>query len=129
MNLAVRVRSESTSVKAIQPIYFTRLGLRFDGWHGDPEGTQQIEVRARPGYAINGVAGQVDNSCDNMQISFGRVTRLGIDSARTYHSPLIGMQTQNQESLSLAMSGNQPIIGMFGNSDKWLYGFGVIFTK
>lgn len=130
LNCAVRIRDDSASVKAIQPVYFTKIGERSGGWYGSPDGAQQVvEVRARSGYAINGFASQVNNGCDNIQISFGRVMRLGLDVGRTYHSPLIGLQIKKPEAPSLAMSGNQPIIGMFGNADNWLQGFGVIFTK
>ncbi len=115
-------------IKAIQPVYFTKLGLRSDVWRGDPQGAQQlIEVRARPGYAINGLACQIRSGV--LQLTFARVTRNGLDAGRTYQSTSTGVQVQNAETPFLVMSGTQPIIGLLGHADSWLNGIGAIFTK
>ncbi|MDB5338049.1 MAG: hypothetical protein JWN70_3668 [Planctomycetaceae bacterium] len=129
LNYAVYFSGENAAtVKAIQPVYFTKLGLRSGDWQGSPEGIPQvIELRARPGYAINGFVNQMGNG--HIQISFARVTRNGLDVGRTYQSPSMNLPVHKPEPPVLMTSGTQPIIGLMGHADSWICGYGVIFTQ
>lgn len=133
VNLAVRDfrRRGKRNIQAIRPVYFTRLGEHSGPWQGSPDSEdviEVIEVRARSGYAVNGFSSQVGGAFNNTQVSFARVTRVGLDPQRTYISPTVG-QPRSPEAPFVSLTGNQPIIGLIGRADATLYGLGVISTK
>lgn len=129
LNHTVYISAENTpTVKAIQPVYFTKLGLRAGAWHGVMDGSLQVvELRARPGYAINGFVSQIPNG--HIQVSFARATRQGLDVGRSYQSPAMTSQPHKPDAPILIMSGSQPIVGLMGHADSWICGFGVIIAK
>ncbi len=130
MNCAIGDFGGDTNVNAIQPVYFTKFGERQGRWIGTSTDRIEriVEVRARPGYAINGFSSQQTTAMNNTQISFARATRTGLDPVRTYFSPVIG-SPRTSAAPFVAISGNQPIVGLFGHADSPLYGFSGICTK
>ena len=121
----------ATLIRAVQPVYFTKLGVRPGPWHGGPQDARVqsiVEIRARAGYAVNGLSSQVSSGFDNTQFSFAKVTRLGLDPQRTYQSEVIGLPRKPVAPF-VSISGNQPIIGITGHADNILYGLGLIATK
>ena len=131
MNCAVGVSGKETLIRAVQPVYFTKLGVRPGPWHGGPQDARVqsiVEIRARAGYAVNGLSSQVSSGFDNTQFSFAKVTRLGLDPQRTYQSEVIGLPRKPVAPF-VSISGNQPIIGITGHADNILYGLGLIATK
>ena len=132
VNVAIGEYGGPPVAQALQPIYFTRRGPVKGPWHGASNfnGNRIVEVRARPGYAINGFYSQVGEVVDNTQVSFARVTRSGLNPRRTYLSPIYGLPRKPEpEPLYSITTPDQPIIGMFGHADSWLGGFGVIATQ
>lgn len=116
-----------TVIRGLQPVYATKLGLKTGDWHGSRDG-QLFEVRARPGYAVNGIFSQYGTVYDNMQLSFARITRTGLDADRTYLSPLFGGEL-GQRGTTVSKSGNQPVIGIYGRADDFLKSIGMIAAK
>lgn len=126
-NCTVSNWAQYTVIKGLQPVYATKSGLRAGKWHGLEEG-MRVEVRARPGYAVNGIASQVGAAVDIMKLSFAKVTKTGLDPKRTYFSPQMGNQEKPGGPFVLT-SGSQPIIGIFGHADDFVRGFGMLIAR
>lgn len=113
-------------IKAMQPVYATKLGVKLGEWHGRGD-EPIIEIRARPGYAVCDITSNVGAGVDWIQITFARVTRTGLDPQRRYISAGVG-------GIPVPGAGNgllntQPVIGVFGHADDFWRGFGLIIAK
>ncbi|MES2793032.1 MAG: hypothetical protein V4719_25695 [Planctomycetota bacterium] len=118
-----------TVVKAIQPIYATKGGLKRGEWRGKPEGPI-VEIMAREGYAVSNVGHWVGACVATMQVVFSRVTRSGLDLDNSYVSKNIGDEKHDIPGYVRGEKPDkQPIIGMFGHANDFWGGFGVITTK
>lgn len=131
MNCAIGEFGGIRVVKALQPVYITRVGQRPGPWQGSSTDRIEriVEVRARPGYAINGFISQCPGCLDNTQISFATVTRRGLDPQRTYRSAVIGLELKKDVEPFGMFTGTDPVIGLFGYKNDWVLGFGMIATK
>lgn len=132
VNFAIGEYEGQPVVQALQPIYITRRGPVKGPWHGasNVQGNRIVEVRARQGYAINGFYSQTGGVLDNTQVSFARVSRGGLNARQTYLSPVYGLPRKPEpDPLYSITTPNQPIIGLFGHTDNWLGGLGVIAIK
>ncbi len=131
INCAIGEYGGPRVVKALQPVYITKVGQRLGPWQGSSTDRIEriIEVRARSGYAINGFISQFTAVLDNTQISFARMTRRGLDPQRTYRSAVVGLELKKDVEPSSIFTDTQPLIGLFGYKNAWVLGFGVISTK
>ncbi|MES2788580.1 MAG: hypothetical protein V4719_03090 [Planctomycetota bacterium] len=116
-------------VKAIQPIYATKGGLKLGEWRGKPESVAVEKVMAREGYAVSDIRHAIGNCVDSIQVVFSRVTRSGLDLDNSYASKQIGRPIKIEAAIRGEKPDNQPIIGMFGHASDFWSGFGVISTK
>lgn len=116
-----------TVIKGLQPIYATKLGTKTGTWHGRPDG-HQVTILARPGYAVNGMYSQFGSAFDNLQVSFARITRVGLDPKRGYLSPIVGGE-RAPRGTKISTSDSQPIVGVYGHSDDFLRSLGLIAIK
>lgn len=116
-----------TVIKGLQPIYATKLGTKTGSWYGHPHG-HQVTILARPGYAVNGMYSQFGAAFDNLQVSFVRITRVGLDPKRGYLSPIVGSE-RAPRGTKISTSGGQPIVGVYGHSNDFLRSLGLIAIK
>ncbi len=117
-------------IRGLQPIYATQTGLRMGVVTGMSDGTE-VQLMARPGYAVNGISCLPDHPAHavaNLQLSFARITKTGLDSKRSYFSLIVGRQ-KSTEKTELVNSGNQPIVGVFGHADDFVRGLGLVIAK
>jgi hypothetical protein len=115
-------------ISGLQAVYATKLGTQTGPWHGVSEGAQ-VEVRAKPGYALSGIRGISGAMLDHLQFSFSRITRTGLDPGRTYLSALINSNDPNWQPNFVIPPSRQPIVGIFGHADTSIRGLGVIFSQ
>ena len=121
---------EGQIVRGLQPVFFTKTGQKLGAWHG-PETDRPVAIRARKGYAICDLSGMPGGETvfRSIQVSFGKISKSGLDPRRGYVSPVVGDQRNRDQWKRLGLQGNQPIIGIFGHADNYFRGVGVIFTK
>ena len=117
-----------TVIKAVQPVYATKLGIKMGDWHGQIDG-QLVEIRAREGYAVCDIAYEVGGAVDAIRIAFARITRTGLDPQRGYFSNVIGSDRNPTTLIRGALQSSQPIVGIYGHADGIWRGFGVVSAK
>ncbi|MDB5335351.1 MAG: hypothetical protein JWN70_970 [Planctomycetaceae bacterium] len=115
-------------IQGVRPIFVTKTGLKTGELIGLSGGTL-VAIRARPGYAVSGLVSQSSvNGFASIQLTFARVTKLGLDPQRRYFSVLAG-RPGSPEPSQVMNSGNQAVVGVFGHADEFLRGIGIVTTR
>jgi hypothetical protein len=109
------------ALQAVQPIYQVGSGYSLGQRHGKAGG-DEVQVVAKPGYAVGAVhvrAGLVVNAA---QISFYRLAGQRLDPADHYESPWVG--SDGGGSFVLDAQGD-PVAGVFGSWEEDLISLGI----
>ncbi len=114
-------------IGGLQPVYATLRGIKKGEIFGSATGPL-VEIRARRGYAVNGISCQAGIPIENIQVTFARVAKQGLDPKRTYTSGVVG-RPPTLQMLHVVNSGNQPIVGVFGQAREYVHGLGIIMTQ
>lgn len=125
-NVYTSPSADQDYILGLQAVFATPQGVKLGDLAGKGRGTL-TEIRARPGYAVNGVTCHSGTWLNSLQVSFARITRSGLDPKRSYLSPLVGQPlAQPPRSIS---SGSLPVVGITGRSNDHPRGLGLVIAK
>jgi Trypsin-like peptidase domain len=114
-------------IRAIRPIYLTSKGEVM----GEQRGTdtsREVEVKAKPGYAVGAITGKAGLTLDGFSVTFMRVEGPGLSLSDVYQSDWLGGRGGGPET-KLGGTG-VAVIGIVGKSNpKDFTGLGLMLAK
>ena len=115
-------------IHSLQPIYTTATGETSGTQHGTFD-NGQIEVKAKPGYAVAGLTVKTGLGLDGMSVTFMRWDGQKLDPADSYTSDWIGGKGGGRET-PIGGDGT-PVRGVSGrlNQRGVVAGVGLIMAK
>jgi len=112
-------------VRSVRPIYRVGEKEAFGKQFGTALGSP-MSVKAKPGYAVGGIAAKARNVCDGFSLTFMRVVDGKLDPADRYESEWVGWNG-GVPAVRVESDGT-PVVGFVGRAnDKDVTGIGVLF--
>lgn len=111
---------------SLQPIYLTPKGKQLGGFYGSAGNDGEIELVAKPGYAVGAVILRGGGGMDSIYLTFMRIGAASLDERDEYVSGRVGGDGGGE----MIFNGHgAPIIGLSGRNETahGFIGVGVIF--
>jgi hypothetical protein len=124
-------RKSPRTVRGIRAIFLTKHGEIKGAQHGAEKGKPtDVNVLARPGYAVGKVTGQFDGvAMRRMRIHFERIDGLKLDDRDAYDSPWFGIYDRSLVKEATIETGDHVPVGIAGRSGWGLDGFKLLFAE
>lgn len=124
-------KKSPSTVRGIRAIFLTKHGEIKGAQHGAEKGKPtDINIVARPGYAVGKVTGQFDGvAIRRLRIHFERMDGVKLDARDAYDSSWFGIYDRNLTTEATIDTGDHVPVGIAGRSGWGLDGLKLVFVE